>query len=182
MQFCRKLNSAGAISLVFLAVFLVDAGAVDTYQWIDENGTVWFADSLDKVPPEYRAWAYSQRKKVQEGPSITTPVQPKSEAVPAPESSASPKDPYANWRERLEKARAELEDLKAQRQKAQAQYEGIVSQLRVRGSRIDPEKEAQAAADVKALDQHIRDKEYTINTTIPEEARRAGVPPSVISQ
>jgi len=182
MHLYRVLIAAGAITLVFLAVFLADAGAADMYQWVDENGTVWFADSLDKVPPEYRAWAYSQRKKVQEGPSITTPIQPKSGAAPSPESSASSKDPYADWRERLEKARAELEDLKAKRQKAQAQYNDIVSQLRVRGSRIDPEKEAQTAADVKALEQRISDKEYEINTTIPDQARRAGVPPGVISQ
>lgn len=180
MNFCRRLTSVGAVALVFLAVFLPVAGAADLYQWVDENGTVWFADSLDKVPPEYRAWAYSQRKKVQEGPSITTPDRPKSEAVPAPESSASSKDPYANWRERLEKARAELEDLKAKRQKAQAQYNDIVSQLRVRGSRIDPEKEAQTAATVKELERRISDKEYEINTTIPDQARQAGVPPSVI--
>ncbi len=182
MYLCRAQIAAGAIALVFLAVFPADAGAADMYQWVDENGTVWLADSLDKVPPEYRAWVYSQRKKVQEGPSVTTPVQPKSEAAPAPESSASSKDPYADWRERLEKARAELDDLKAKRQKAQAQYNDIVSQLRMRGSRIDPEKEAKTAADVKALEQRISDKEYEITTTIPDQARRAGVPSSVIPQ
>ena len=182
MNLCRTLTSAGVISLVFLAVFLADAGAADMYQWVDENGTVWFADSLDKLPPEYRAWAYHKRKKVQEGPSITTPVNPQSEAVPSPEPSASPKDPYASWQERIKKARAELEELKRQRQQAQAEHEGIVSQLRVRGSRIDPEKEAQAAANVKELEQRIRDKEYEINTTIPDEARQAGVPSSILSQ
>ena len=182
MRLCRILTSAGAISLIFLAVFLAGAGAADTYQWVDENGTVWFADSLDKVPPEYRAWAYYKRKKIQEDSSITTPVNPKSEAVPSPKPLAIPKDPYASWRERIHKARAELEELQRERQKAQTEHEGIVSQLRVRGSRIDPEKEAQGATTIKELEQRIRDKDYEITTTIPDEARRAGVPPSVLSQ
>ena len=182
MRLCRILTSAGAISFVFLAVFLAAAGAADMYQWVDENGTVWFTDSLDKVPPEYRAWAHHKRKKVQEEPFITTPVNPQSEAAPSPEPLASPKDPYASWQERIKKARAELEELQRERQKAQTEHEGIVSQLRVRGSRIDPEKEAQGATNVKELEQRIRDKEYEITTTIPDEARRAGVPPSVLSQ
>lgn len=182
MRLCHILTSTGALSLVFLAVFLAGAGAADTYQWVDENGTVWFTDSLDKVPPEYRAWAYYKRKKIQEDPSITTPVNPKSEAVPSPEPLATPKDPYASWQERIHKARAELEALQRERQKAQTEYEDIVSQLRVRGSRIDPEKEAQVATHVKELEQRIRDKEYAVTTTIPDEARQAGVPPSVLSQ
>ncbi len=183
MNICRTLTSAGAISLVFLAVFMAAAGAADLYQWVDENGTVWFTDSLDKVPPEYRAWAYHKRKKVHEDPFIiTTPVNPQSEAAPSQEPPASPQDPYASWQERIKKARAELEALKGERQKAQDEHEGIVSQLRVRGSRIDPEKEAQGATTVKELEQRIRDKEYEITTTIPDEARQAGVPPSVLSQ
>ena len=182
MHLCRTLTSVGVLALVLLAVFPADSGAADLYQWVDENGTVWFTDSLDKVPPEYRAWAYYKRKKVQEDPSIPTPVNPQSEAATPQEHTASPQDPYASWQERIKKARAELEALKRERQQAQDEHEGIVSQLRVRGSRIDPEKAAQGATTVKELEQRIRDKEYEITTTIPDEARQAGVPPSVLSQ
>jgi hypothetical protein len=89
---------------------------------------------------------------------------------------------YAPWRDRISTARAELDKLVAQRQKAQAAYEGIVSQRRARISPIDPEKVAQAEAAISEIEQRIRDKEYEINTTIPDEARRAGVPSSVLSQ
>ncbi|TAL11600.1 MAG: DUF4124 domain-containing protein [Nitrospirae bacterium] len=181
MIFRHGLASTGTILLVF-TVFLLDAAAADTYQWVDENGTVWFADSLDKVPPEYRAWAYHNRKKVQEGPSVTTPGDPKSEAVPSPEPSAGSKDPYARWQERIAKARVELDTLRKKHRAAQSAHQDILVQLRSRGSRIDPDKEAQAAATVKELEQRIRDKEYEITTTIPDEARRAGVPSGVLSQ
>lgn len=180
MNFCRRLTSAGAIALVFLAVFLADAGAADMYQWVDENGTVWLADSLDKVPPEYRAWAYSQRKKVQEGPSITTPVQPKSGAAPAPESSASSKDPYADWRERLEKARAELDKLKAEREKTQTKRDTYTGDFYTRLFR-GWEEDSKHRAKLAELDDLITQKEYELNTIL-DQARRAGVPSSVIPQ
>ena len=63
-----------------------------------------------------------------------------------------------------------------------AEYLNSISQLRARGSRIDPEKEAQTAAALTELEQLIRDKEYEITTAIPDEARRAGVPSRVFDQ
>ena len=89
---------------------------------------------------------------------------------------------YAPWKERIRVARAELDALKGQREKAQAAYEDIVNQLRMRGNPIDPGKEAQAAAAIREIDQRISDKEDEINNTIPDEARQAGVPSSVLSQ
>lgn len=183
MQLGRRHNWAGTLSFIFLAVFMIEqAAGAEVYQWVDENGAVWFADSLDKVPPEYRTWAYHKRKNVQEGPSISTPSDPKSETVPATAPSKNPQDQFVNWQERLAKARAELDSLKAKRQTAQAVHADILSQWRVRGSRLDPDKEAKAAAAISELDQLIRDKEYEITTTIPEQARHAGVPASVLSQ
>ena len=183
----RRGSIFGGATLLVLSVLLLNAAAGDTYQWVDENGTVWFADSLDKVPPEYRAWAYHNRKKVQEGPSITTTTRgdPKSEAVPSPEPSASSKDPYANWQERITKARAELENLRAQRQKAQTAYDDFIRPTWIPNLRLfplDPEIAAKASSRISELDQKIRDKEYEITVTIPDEARQAGVPPSVLSQ
>lgn len=89
---------------------------------------------------------------------------------------------YAPWLNRIRTARAELDKLKAQREKDQAVYSDILSQWRVRGSRVDPEKEAQASAAVKEIEQKVRDKEDEIAITIPDEARQAGVPSSVLSQ
>lgn len=176
----------GALSVVFLAVFMIDqAGGGEIYQWVDENGAVWFADSLDKVPPEYRAWAYHNRKKVQEDPSISAPSEPQAPRAatgPAPEPANKPPAPPVNWQERLTKARAELDGLKAKRQNAQAEHDNIMSQWRVRGSRLDPEKEAQAAAAIGELDQRIRDKEHEIDTILPNVAPQSGASSGVLSQ
>ena len=186
MQIGRRQPLAGALFFVFLAVFMIgQAGGGEIYQWVDENGAVWFADSLDKVPPEYRAWAYHKRKNVQESPPIATPIDPKgpkSDSGPAPEPSKSTQDPPGNWQERLAKARAELDGLKAKRQNTQAMRDDMITQWRVRGSRRDPEKEAQAAAEISELDQRIREKEQEIGTIPPKAAPQSGVSSGALSQ
>lgn len=183
MKRLRWRPSTPATSLV-LAILLLPSGYAfgDLYEWVDKNGTVGYADSLEKVPPEYRAWAYHNRKKVEERPAPSAPAQPQPADATDTAPSTSVQDPFADWKERITKARAELDNLKAQREKARSAHGNILSQWRVRGSRLDPEKETQAAAAVKELDQRIQDKEYEITTTIPEQARRAGVPPGVLSQ
>jgi len=78
-------------------------------------------------------------------------------------------------------ARAELEELKKQRQTVQKEYDTLRAEFYVR-SFADPEKDAQLRAKLAELDEKIRKKEYEINTAIPDEARRAGVSPDVLSQ
>jgi len=176
------LSSVLAMALASLLLLLADGPALgDLYEWVDPNGTVGYADSLEKVPPEYRAWAYHNRKKVQERPPITTPVEPQSETVPAPEPSASPQDSFVGWKERITKARAELEDLKRQRQEAQKEYAAFRAEL-FRRYMADPDVDAKLRAKLADLDDKISKKEYEIDTTIPDAARHAGVPSSVLSQ
>jgi hypothetical protein len=152
-----RIPSTGAIALAACLVLLLhNPAAAESYQWTDKDGNVGFTDSLEKVPPQYRK---SAQRMEERGPSRTfqtVPSTPDSGPATSIESPSS-EDFYAAWRSRLDTARAELEELKAKRQKAKEEY------------------------DISELDQQVRDKEYEITTTIPDEARRAGVPPSVLS-
>ena len=42
------------LTLAVLFLLSAEAGLAQTYKYIDENGSVHFADSLDKIPPEHR--------------------------------------------------------------------------------------------------------------------------------
>jgi len=153
----------------------------DTYEWVDQNGTAGYADSLDSVPAPYRQ---SARRVTKQGVETFQTV-PGAAAPNEPTPTDIQPDPYAPWRDRINAARAELESLKAQRQKAQAEYDALLRPTWIPTLRlfpIDPEKVAQATATVKELEQRIQDKEYEIATTIPDEARQAGVPPRVFDQ
>ena len=89
---------------------------------------------------------------------------------------------YAPWLDRIRTARAELDKLKVQREKAQDTYDDLLRQRNLRSFQVDPETESKTTTAISELDQKIRDKEYEVTTTIPDEARRAGVPSSVLSQ
>jgi len=182
MKWSSVLSSVLAMALVStLLLLLADGPALgDTYEWIDGNGNVGYADSLASVPEPYRKSAKRTRERKDTGALPSAPAIPDSRGDTTPLPSLE--DAYAPWLERIRVARAELDKLKAERQKAQTAYDDILGQWRGRGSRVDPEKEAQTSAAVKEIEQRIRDKEYEIASTIPDQARQAGVPSSALSQ
>lgn len=170
------------LALVFASSLLLLASSPalgDMYEWTDGRGNVGYADSLESVPVEHRKSA----RRIETKGKGKLQTAPSSSGRDADMSSLpSLEEAYAPWQSRIRLTRAELDKLKAQREKAQALHDDILAQWRVRGSRLDPEKEAQAAAAVKELDQRIQEKEYELNTTIPDQARQAGVPSSALSQ
>jgi hypothetical protein len=151
----------------------------DTYRWTDANGNVGFADSLQKVPPQYRESA--RRADGKSGPQSKT-----FQTVPSDPGLASPppvgsEEMYAVWRDRMNRSRGDLEQLKIQRGIAQKEYDTL------RGERFgklfaDPEVDARHRAKLAELDDELSKKEYELTTTIPDEARKAGIPPGVLNQ
>ena len=180
MNHRRRLLSPCTIALAScLVLFLHDAASAETYQWTDKDGNVGFVDSLEKVPPQYRKSAKQFTEKESKKPFQTVPEPPgRSNTMPA---DLAPGDPYTAWRHRMTAARTELEELKKQREKVQKEYDTLRAEFYVR-SFADPEKDAKLRAQLAELDEKIRKKENDITTTIPDEARRAGVPSSVLSQ
>ena len=177
LSFLTKVATAASV----IAVFATAVCLADTYRWTDTNGNVGFADSLQQVPQQYRDSA--KRLDSKSGGSSTKPLQivpslPQSNAgAPATDSE----DTYATWRERARQARADLEQLKLQRDATQKEYD------KLRGEGYG-KVFSDAAADEKyrarltELDQQITQKEQEIATTLPDQARKAGVPSGVLNQ
>jgi len=178
------LSSVLTMALASLLLLLADGPALgDTYEWIDENGNVGYANSLASVPEPYRKSAKRTRERKDTGALQAAPAIPDSRGDTAPLPSLE--ETYAPWKERVRTARAELEKLKAQREQVQTAYDAVQHPTWlpiIRLFPIDPEKHGERSAKIKELDQLIQDKEYEINTTIPDQARQAGVPSNVLSQ
>jgi len=176
----RRFAYAFALASLCLLVFDNPLSA-ETYQWTDKNGSVGFADSLGKVPPEYRKSA----RRLEEGstgksfqtlpgasePNFSSPQQPPAEY--------SPRQDPDYWRDRLSAAQAQLAQLQQERQAAQAAYEELLGQYG-RGTKLDPDAEGRASSRVAVLNQRIYEKETEI-AAITEEARQAGMPSSLIT-
>jgi len=73
-----------AAALVLASIFLLASGAyADLYQWVDDEGTVYITDSMERVPQEYRS-----KVRVFESGTVVE----ESSAAPAPErETAAPK-------------------------------------------------------------------------------------------
>ena len=181
MKRIRMLPSALVLALAAACLLLADGPALgDTYEWVDRNGNVGYADSLESVPAPYRKSAKRIQDKKDKGKPQTAPSISGSDGGMSPLPSLE--EAYAPWLNRIRTARAELDTLKVQREKAQAAYDDLLRQRNLRSNMVDPETEAKATAAISEIDQKIRDKEYEINTTIPDQARQSGVPSSVLSQ
>jgi len=150
--------------------------SAETYQWTDKNGSVGFADSLEKVPPEYRKSAKRLQEKGSSGNFQTVPGAPESGGIPSEYPPAQDPD---YWREQILAAQQQLEQLRAQRQQAQQAYDNLLLQ-QFRGNRLEPDSETKASSRIRDLDQQIREKEREISN-MTDEARRAGIPSSALS-
>jgi hypothetical protein len=184
MKRFRVLPATLALALACSFLLLADGPALgDTYEWVDGNGNVGYADSLASVPEPYRKSAKRTREKKDTGALQAAPASPDSRGDTTPLPSLE--ETYAPWKERIRVARAELDKLKAEREKAKTAYDDPLHPTWIPTLRlfpIDPEKQADASSKIKELDQRIQDKEYELNTTIPDQARQAGVPSSALSQ
>ena len=177
LSFLTKIAAATSV----IAVFVASVCLAETYRWTDKNGNVGFADSLQQVPEQYRESA--KRLDGNSGGPSTKPLQ----IIPSvPQSNTGgpamdSEETYAAWRDRARAARADLEQLKAQRDATQREYD----KLRGEGyGKVfsDPAADAKYRARLTELDQQISQKEQELTTTLPDQARKAGVPPGVLNQ
>jgi|GEM_PF-2569689 len=178
MLSCRRTPFTCACVLAsFLMLAFANPVSAETYQWTDKNGSVGFADSLEKVPPEYRKSAKRLQEKGSSGNFQTVPGAPKSGGIPSEYPPAQDPD---YWREQILTAQQQLEQLRAQRQQAQQAYDNLLGRRNQHSYPIDAQDVEQASSRISAVDQQIRDKERAISN-MTDEARRAGIPSSALS-
>jgi ElaB/YqjD/DUF883 family membrane-anchored ribosome-binding protein len=145
------------------------------YEWTDNKGTLHITDALGKVPEQYR----SQMRK-REVPKGESPVSQAGRVAPSPGFESSQDDlGKAQWQSRLR-------DWKQRRENAEKRLEGLERErnelFRAWGSaalapienRMKAEKIEQQMKDVQ---NEIERAKNMIEAVIPEEARKAGVPP-----
>ena len=183
--YCVKRLVGTACFVSFLGLSSGDAALATIYQWEDEHGTVGFTDDLQRVPQEYRKSA----KRLEENssriglaaPAITNrSAIERSATAPSAGPIESDADRYAVWLARLDNARKDLEEIKVKRQKAEEERVDMLRQLWYKWGFLDEEQYFKLLARIRDLDQQIRDKEYALDSIIPDEARRASIPPGVL--
>lgn len=150
------------------------------YQWIDGKGVVHITDDLSKVPQRYRSGARKLESAPQEEDGAGQPAdrgrvspydQPGRE-----EREAELKD---DWQQRMSAAKRKLaiaerryRELEKKRDEAVLRWGGPAS-----GRTEGREEAARIEEQMKKVQKDIDDARNDIEVGIPDEARKAGVPP-----
>ena len=151
------------------------------YKWTDDKGIAHITDGLGKVPKKYRDRAVQLESQSTDETTGEQQLQKRTVAPPTyNDQTGIDEDRKAEWQERMKDARKRLAD-------AEQRYR-VLDQKRTEalgkwgGSAASGHLEGQAEAarieqEMKQVRQEIDDARNQVENIIPDEARKAGVPP-----
>ena len=150
------------------------------YEWTDEKGTAHITDTLGNVPEKYRSRARrmeTPKKKEQpddaaKQPEISTTPQEQGAPIDDEERKAEWRRRIGEWKSRLaesEKRHQELEEERNALIRPWGTFALASPDTKVKVGKVEEE--------MKAVQKQMDEARNMINVVIPDEARKAGVPP-----
>ena len=146
------------------------------YQWTDDKGTVHITDGLNKVPEQYRDQATVSTEQQKEDGDQGRQVQQRQSPAPAADPDAGAK---SAWQQRMRDAQQRLSNAESRYQQLdQRRNELLRSWGGPASGRIAERTEAdEIGRQMTEVQKEIDDARRDLEFGIPEEARKAGVPP-----
>ncbi|NTW59166.1 MAG: DUF4124 domain-containing protein [Nitrospirae bacterium] len=168
-------------SLLFLgAVARAQEGNGGLFTWTDKDGVVHMTDSLDKVPNEYRSGTQRTGNGASGGKAVPEAQSP---TAPATSDQGGGNDAAlkAQWQSRMLDAKRRLQFAENNYQQLEKRKSELQAQWGSSGSALPPQEVLdqmkQLDADMSHAKAEIDNARDQINNIIPDEARRAGIPP-----
>ncbi len=149
------------------------------YQWTDSKGVVHITDGLGKVPKKYRDKAIKLRQPTEEDIDQGQ-NKPQESGYPSEAASeAADAAAKAAWQQRMRDARERLADSEKRYQELVGRRDELIRSWGGPASgRLDERIEAdKVEQEMKDVQKEIDDARKDINVDIPEQARKAGIPP-----
>jgi len=152
------------------------------YQWQDSDGVVHLSDRIESIPRKYRS-----KVKIVE-PSVGAAEQLQSEESTqeaVPEDNAEDKEAAENaqkeaWQARMHSAKEQLSAAISRSQELDQQYSELQKQrnpLTFTYSAETQEQMARIEQEQRTTKKLIEDYQHQVDVVIPDEARKAGIPP-----
>jgi DNA repair exonuclease SbcCD ATPase subunit len=150
------------------------------YEWTDDSGVVHITDKLGNVPEQYRAQARKREesRKSEAGGGQQTqrvtggPSGPEGEEETEESRKAEWQDRIREWKTRLAQAEKRYRELDQQRTELLMSWGGPAY-----GPIENKVKAEQIEQQMKEIQKQIDEARNMLDVVIPEEARKAGVPP-----
>ena len=171
--------------LCCLAASAVAAGGDDRryiYQWTDDQGGVHISDNLEKVPEEYRSQATQvQQRAADDGGKGGQEEQPPAFSGDTGAGTEGDEGKKAAWQARMLDAKRRLQHAEEKRQQLEQRKSDLRAQWGSAGAAL-PSQEvmdemSQLDADIAGAMAEVDNARDMINNVLPDEARRAGIPP-----
>jgi hypothetical protein len=146
------------------------------YTWTDDQGHTNITDDIGKVPEKYRGSVGVMEQTPGKGKAGTGPKPPEPQPSSAPEDEAAAK---AEWQDKIRSWEEKLSAAQDRKRKLEEERAGL---FRAWGSpALAPiaNRQRAEAIDAELLDvqREINEAKNMLDVVIPEEARKAGVPP-----
>ncbi len=150
------------------------------YTWTDKDGVVHVTDSLDKVPKEYRTKIQQTEQGTPRG-NVEIESQAPATSPSTVQGSGNDAALKAQWQSRMRNAKRQLKSAEDRYQELLRRKNDLQAQWGSSGAALPPQ---QVLDEMKQLDNEMSSAKSEIDSArdqidnvIPDEARRAGVPP-----
>lgn len=155
-----------------------DAPKTYLYQWIDAKGVAHITDGLGKVPKKYRSKAQRLESGAGEEPGLQQRKTPEPVYSEQEEREADLKE---IWQMRVKAARKALADVEQHyrdiEHKKTILMQSIGGAGLSMGRQLDPGEIERLENELKQVQLEIDAAKQELEVTIPDEARKAGIPP-----
>jgi hypothetical protein len=153
-----------AILILYLALTLtpVMVFSQEIYRWVDEKGTVHFADDFTLVPEKYRDQIQQRKSPEKPSPSPARPPTRPEATGPTPESTPEKKDILGRGEEWW---RAKVKEWEDKLQNAQKNYDLVYYDLKQKEKELADAKfkpdslKRRLKAEIKGLEEKLRERE-----------------------
>jgi hypothetical protein len=148
------------------------------YEWMDDNGMVHISDDPGDVPEQYRRQV---RKRLEQPAKEETrgqeQVAPPSE--PQPEEESDQEIRKDEWRQRIRDWKERLADAEKRYKAIEDERSKIIMRLGLSATALpgDRTRVIEIEGEMKTIQKEIDDDRNMIDVVIPDEARKAGIPP-----
>jgi DNA repair exonuclease SbcCD ATPase subunit len=181
----RYLISFLGILLLATSLWAQTAGTIEEderkkpylYEWTDEKGVGHITDTLGNVPEKYRSRARRveiRKEKEQPGALPALTATPQDQGAPIDDEARK-----AEWRRKIKDWKSRLAESEKRHQELEEERNALI---RPWGTLALASPDARAKVgkveeEMKAVQKQINEARNMINVVIPEEARKADVPP-----
>ncbi|TAK01565.1 MAG: DUF4124 domain-containing protein [Candidatus Manganitrophaceae bacterium] len=160
------------LTMLLLTQAEPSAWSGEIFRWLDQDGTPHFTDNPSKIPPAYRNRA--EVLSIPDQPTQEEPIAPLDSFDLLPQTDSEGRDePWwreqiQTWRSRKEEAALKLSE--AEEKLGRLQFDQEAPSYRTAETN-------RLRQEVEKYKQEVRQAQEMLEIVLPDEARKAGVPP-----